>query len=121
MAVRCWPRSTSPGFWNDKISDIRNPSPGQLWVFVDEHPDSINDGWMITDVTDPSHFTDLPAHYHDGACGFCYADGHAEVHRWLEGSTKVPVRKESRNGFSVGKDRRDTAWLIAHSTALRAK
>src|SRR5439155_20243409 len=28
-----------------KITDIINPPPTKLWVFVDEHPDSINDGW----------------------------------------------------------------------------
>ena len=26
-------------------------SPSQLWVFVDEHPDSINDGWNIMNPT----------------------------------------------------------------------
>jgi len=31
----------------DKMTDIVEPSPSMLWVFVDEHPDSINDGWMI--------------------------------------------------------------------------
>ncbi|MBI4661214.1 MAG: type II secretion system protein, partial [Verrucomicrobia bacterium] len=27
-----------------KTSDVINPAPANLWVFVDEHPDSINDG-----------------------------------------------------------------------------
>src|SRR2546426_1044648 len=69
----------------EKMSDIVDPSPSKLWVFVDEHPDSINDGWMITNVTDPNNWTDLPASYHNGACGFCFADSHAEIHKWMEG------------------------------------
>lgn len=103
----------------DKMADIIDPPPSQLWIFVDEHPDSINDGWMITDVTDPSHFVDLPASYHNGACGFSFADGHAEIHRWLAASTLVPVKKVQRNGFSIGSDHRDTLWLIEHSSAKR--
>src|SRR6266446_7271757 len=47
------------GWWSyQKISDIRNPAPVNLWVFVDEHPNSINDGWTITNV-DPSSWIDL--------------------------------------------------------------
>ena len=43
---------------------------------------------MITDVTSTAHFIDLPASYHAGACGFAFADSHAEIHKWKE-STKV--------------------------------
>ena len=48
------------------------PNPSQLWVFNDEHPDSINDGWEIINPTDLNNWTDwhLPASYHNGACGF---------------------------------------------------
>ena len=28
----------------EKTTDVNRPSPANLWVFVDEHPDSINDG-----------------------------------------------------------------------------
>jgi prepilin-type processing-associated H-X9-DG protein len=24
----------------------------------------------------------MPATYHNGACGFSFADGHAEIHKW---------------------------------------
>ena len=102
----------------DKISDIINPPPSKLWVFVDEHPDSINDGWTITGVTDPTWWVDLPASYHNGACGFSFADGHAEIKKWLDPSTLVPVLKRSRNGFD-GKPGRDGRWVIERSTALR--
>ena len=36
-------------FYN-KMSDIRAPSPVDLWVFTDEHPDSINDGWLVIEI-----------------------------------------------------------------------
>ena len=102
----------------DKMSDIVNPPPSKLFVFVDEHPDSINDGWMITDVTNPRNWTDLPAHYHNGACGFSFADGHAEIKKWLDSGTFVPVLKQGRNGFPTTQTR-DTTWVIERASAKR--
>jgi len=64
------------------------PNPSGLFVTLDEHPDSINDGFLQTDPhTDisqwsPPTWNDLPATYHDGACGFSFADGHAEIHKF---------------------------------------
>ena len=37
----------------NKLTDIVNPKPTDLFVFVDEHPDSINDGWLIVDPEHP--------------------------------------------------------------------
>jgi prepilin-type N-terminal cleavage/methylation domain-containing protein len=76
----------------NKLSDMIRPTPANLWVFCDEHPDSINDGWIIIDPTSPSDWgNDLPASYHDGCCGFAFADGHSEIHKWREKSTRYPV------------------------------
>jgi prepilin-type N-terminal cleavage/methylation domain-containing protein/prepilin-type processing-associated H-X9-DG protein len=66
-----------------KESQVTDPTPANLWVFVDEHPDSINDSFLFTDENTPA-FADCPADYHSGACGFGFADGHAEIHKWLE-------------------------------------
>ena len=105
------------GWWSyNKVSDIKNPPPVKLWVFVDEHPDSINDGWTITGVTDPNNWVDLPASYHNGACGFGFADGHAEIKKWLESSTKLPVKMSQYNGFPA-KGSRDIQWMIERSSA----
>jgi prepilin-type N-terminal cleavage/methylation domain-containing protein/prepilin-type processing-associated H-X9-DG protein len=103
----------------DKQSDVVRPSPSDLWAFDDEHPDSINDGWEITDVTNPGHFVDLPASYHGGAAGFSFVDGHSEVHKWKEASTRVPVTYNQRNDFPTSGQVRDVNWLIAHSSAKR--
>jgi prepilin-type processing-associated H-X9-DG protein len=82
---------------------------------VDEHPDSINDGWLIPDVVDKSRFVDLPASYHNGACGFAFADGHSEIHKWRDGKTIVPVKKSQYNGFAGGAQ--DVQWFVDRSTA----
>jgi prepilin-type N-terminal cleavage/methylation domain-containing protein/prepilin-type processing-associated H-X9-DG protein len=99
-----------------RLSDIVKPVPAELFVFIDEHPDSINDGWMITNVTDPNNWTDLAASYHGNACGFGFADGHATTHKWREASTAQPVLKVQRNGFSAPNSK-DLQWLFQHCSA----
>jgi prepilin-type N-terminal cleavage/methylation domain-containing protein/prepilin-type processing-associated H-X9-DG protein len=64
-----------------KYTDLTYPGPAGTWVFLDEHPDSINDAGFFN----PQHstqITDTPATYHNRACGFSFADGHSEIHRW---------------------------------------
>jgi prepilin-type processing-associated H-X9-DG protein len=106
-----------PNWWSyQKTSDIRNPVPSMLWVFVDEQADSINDGWLICSVNDLVGFEDLPASYHGGACGFSFADGHAEIHAWRDAGTKVPVTMNQYNGFP-GPCPHDKPWFIQRSSA----
>jgi prepilin-type N-terminal cleavage/methylation domain-containing protein/prepilin-type processing-associated H-X9-DG protein len=105
-------------FKYDKQSDIVRPAPSNLWVFNDEHPDSINDGWEIENPTSTSAWGDLPASYHNKACGFTFADGHSEIHKWLENSTCPPVRY-NYTGWPTSPPYRDVNWMIQHSTALR--
>jgi prepilin-type processing-associated H-X9-DG protein len=64
-----------------KESDTVRPGPANLWVFVDENPISINDAYFICDP-ELQNWIDCPASYHNNACGFAFADGHAEIHRW---------------------------------------
>jgi prepilin-type N-terminal cleavage/methylation domain-containing protein/prepilin-type processing-associated H-X9-DG protein len=99
-----------------KSTSLTRPGPANTWLLVDEHPDSINDGWLIPDVTDASRFVDLPASYHNGACGFVFCDGHSEIHKW-NGSTIQPVRMVQYNGFAG--DPNDVRWFVQRSTALK--
>ncbi len=99
-----------------KTSSLTVPGPAMTWLLVDEHPDSINDGWLIPDVQDTSRFVDLPASYHNGACGFAFCDGHSEIHKW-HGKTVVPVKKTQYNGFAG--DPNDVLWFVQRSAARK--
>ncbi len=106
----------------NKISNITVPRPVSLIIFVDEHPDSINDGWWITTVgadlvTNPGVWEDLPASYHNHACGFSFADGHSEIHKWFVGATCQPVKKVDYNGTVTSPGSRDIMWTIQHVSA----
>ena len=67
------------------------PAPALTWVTLEEHSDSINDGFFLNDPGGNS-WGDVPASYHDGACTFSFADGHVEMHQWLSATSKYPVR-----------------------------
>ena len=103
----------------NKQSDILRPTPAELFVFVDEHPDSINDGWLIIDPLTPNSWgNDLPASYHNRACGFTFADGHSEIHKWLETSTCAPVQQVEHGNFpGTSPVDRDIRWMTNHCTA----
>jgi prepilin-type N-terminal cleavage/methylation domain-containing protein/prepilin-type processing-associated H-X9-DG protein len=97
------------------ISSI--PTPAKIFVFLDEHADSINDGYFIDKAYSKEWF-DLPASYHNGAAGLSFADGHAETHRWLFAATRQPVRAHNNPPllpFTVPKtDTADLDWIINH-------
>jgi prepilin-type processing-associated H-X9-DG protein len=66
------------------------PRPAKTWLFLDEHPDSINDGWYVTSP-DANSWQDMPGCFHNGACGFSFADGHSEIRKWLSSTSKYPA------------------------------
>ena len=69
-----------------KTTDLKTRGPAEIWVIVDEHPDSINDGYMIPVLTGYGGlygWCDFPSTLHNGACGFAFMDGHSQVKRWL--------------------------------------
>jgi prepilin-type N-terminal cleavage/methylation domain-containing protein len=76
-----------------KESDVKRPT--ETWVFIDEHPDSINDG-AFANICDnatsstAAQIVDWPANYHNGASGVSFSDGHSEIHKWKGYSSKFP-------------------------------
>jgi len=95
-----------------KLSDV--PEPTMTWTTIDEHPDSINDGYFING-DNANHWGDIPASYHNGACGFSFADGHAEIKKWTSRTTIIPVRYQwsgSQFPFDAA-GRNDFEWYKA--------
>src|SRR6185369_2119516 len=70
-----------------KTTEILRPSPAQAFVFLDEHPESIDDGYFLVFVDRKGLWANMPANYHSGACGFSFADGHAETKKWRDPDT----------------------------------
>jgi len=101
------------------LASIKNPAG--IFVLLDEHPDSINDGWFVfcsgADPAERNAWSDLPASYHNGAGGFSFADGHSEIKKWLVGSTRRAVLKTTSDfPVQVGADKRDIQWVAERCT-----
>lgn len=121
----------------DKLAIIA--SPVKTFVFVDEHPNSLNDaafgvkceGNQPSDPPFAVTLIDLPANYHNGAAGFSFADGHAEIHKWqgdflrklttsigdnsaLDTLPTPPCPVSNSQG-----NRNDARWLAANTTVRK--
>jgi prepilin-type processing-associated H-X9-DG protein len=100
-----------------KESDIRDPSA--IIVFLDEHPDSINDGYFLN--TSEDTWVDLPGSYHNGGGSFSFADGHMEIHRWRAESTVRPARPDAAElPIQLHDDEKaDVNWIMRHLSTDR--
>ncbi len=93
-----------------KYGGLIRPGPSDVWVFLDEHPDSMNDAGCFT--PGPTSWVDLPGSMHNGACGIAFADAHSEIHKWVDATTKVGVKYGGLPAsVNTGKDHRDKRWL----------
>ena len=80
-------RPNSPWCTYGKTTDIHAPSPSMLWVLVDEDASGLNDAAFAFGM-ETTQWWDAPGTYHNGGCGFAFADGHSETHQWLNRSEK---------------------------------
>jgi prepilin-type N-terminal cleavage/methylation domain-containing protein len=109
-----------------KLTDMTDPGPAKTWVFLDEREDKINYGNFFTDMTgypdNPAawqfHF-DMPGFYHHRACGFSFADGHAEIKRWRDDRTMTPIQPNgswSGTPYIPSPRNQDIFWMQERST-----
>jgi prepilin-type N-terminal cleavage/methylation domain-containing protein/prepilin-type processing-associated H-X9-DG protein len=104
-----------------KTSQIVNPV--NTFVLVDEHPDSINDAAFAVQMANygatSAKIIDFPASFHGGACGFSFADGHSEIHRWKGSKIKAPVKYNNDLALNVdaGDSVQDVVWMSSVTTA----
>jgi prepilin-type N-terminal cleavage/methylation domain-containing protein len=123
------------GYWGPIFSDYKiylkqpelaDPGPAKVFVFLDMREDSIDMGNFAARMAgwpdDPSSygFYDLPGFYHHGSCGFSFADGHSEIHRWRDSRTTPPlVPNGFINDIFNSPDNPDVAWLQDRSSRPR--
>jgi prepilin-type processing-associated H-X9-DG protein len=111
------------------LSDISDPTRAQLFVFLDERDDSINDAAFFVDMAGfgpPSPHSygivDYPADWHNRAGNFAFADGHTETWRWQDVRTTpahrpgqlLPLVQPSPNNPDVARIQAVTSrWLLS--------
>ncbi|HEY5912908.1 MAG TPA: hypothetical protein VJA21_20140 [Verrucomicrobiae bacterium] len=89
------------------------PKPIKTLLFIEEHPDSINDSYFINTISAAS-WQDIPASFHNGGCSVAFADGRAELKRWQSSTSWYPVQfsyPATRAFDNPG--RADFAWYLS--------
>ena len=125
-----------------KIGDaVHDPGPSDLIVFVEESGVALGkgmDGYLqINNAYDvvpgtykpPASFPDVPGAYHKWSTGVSFADGHSEIHKWVNAGLKFAVTAHMANppnyasttGLTVGNPTGATAtdwmWFTSHCAA----
>jgi prepilin-type N-terminal cleavage/methylation domain-containing protein/prepilin-type processing-associated H-X9-DG protein len=95
------------------------PEAAQIFVFIEEHPDTIYDGYFLNDAY-PREWMRLPASHHDGGANISFADGHAELHHWQDAGTTPPAEPDAAAAALFTRlppgQHDDFDWVIAHMT-----
>src|SRR2546423_10805371 len=101
-----------------------NPLPVNLWVFIDENPDSVNDAGFAVKMDlqgNAASWQDGPGTTHCGGCGFSFADGHSEIKKWRDArTTSRPMLATYRFTFPYGqfqKNNPDIQWVQDRTSA----
>ena len=108
-------------YWNTKYSQI--PHPPQFYVFLDEKPTSIDDGLFeesmpatAADWGSSIPMNNMPSQAHNGACGFGFVDGHAEIHQWKSQQFLTPNYPPPSSATAPSLFYNDAYWLCYHTT-----
>jgi prepilin-type N-terminal cleavage/methylation domain-containing protein/prepilin-type processing-associated H-X9-DG protein len=99
------------------LNEFARTDSSSIFVFIEEHPDSINDGYFLNKLYS-GEWMDLPASYHNGAANLSFADGHAETQLWTRASTRQPAQPDGVK-FPIdldSNDRADFNWLSKRTT-----
>ncbi len=107
-------------FCYGKLGAFLSPGASSTFIFVDEDDKSLNDGGFAVMGPPPTwsgneKMIDWPGWYHNGACGFAFADGHSEIKKWVDGRTKLGAIPQ---GVPTQKGNVDIHWLSEHTSAL---
>ena len=97
-------------------TDIIDPSPANVLVFLDVHPESIC--WPFFGVGTQSSFFMLPASYHSKGTVITFADGHVEPKRWRDGRT-MPKQMDWHGHNYNSAFNQDLVWLQQRASVRR--
>ena len=78
----------------------------------------MNDGAFFNAQRNPE-WIDLPGNQHNGACGFAFADGHSEIHKWRSSVLKYPVKLVDWGRTSVALQDPDFFWILERTSFPR--
>jgi hypothetical protein len=130
-SMNCWLQSMDgPGYntapWRGitgyivykKLANMARPGPSKVWVFMEESPLGIDDGYFAVDPTQTTTWFNIPSVLHGNASEIAYADGHSDTQQWKDGNMIHGVgANPSGNNVAASPTSGDLSWLISRSTA----
>jgi prepilin-type processing-associated H-X9-DG protein len=118
--------ANGPAVINQPASDGKNykvyikqsniETPVDRWVFIDEHPDSINDGLFSVDMGSTAAWKDWPASNHGNSGALSFADGHVETHKWTDPAIANRSVRYAKPALPTTAPYTDYIWLQQHTT-----
>lgn len=93
------------------------PNPSGIFVFLDEHADTLNDGFFVNRL-EQNNWGNLPGSYHNRGVNLSFADGHLESHRWLVPGT-VHAVTGTHWGTVAADPTTDYDWLKARTSVKK--
>lgn len=131
MSMNCWLAPVNNDIWDNapnsglimhKESDLSVMGAVNVWLFMDENPYSINDGYMAEyppkgpTTAANLNWVDYPATYHNRAGGIAFCDGHAQIKKWTDAAV-LTMTTPSPNTPSLPASGGDLGWLQNLTTA----
>ncbi|MGH7952900.1 MAG: prepilin-type N-terminal cleavage/methylation domain-containing protein, partial [Limisphaerales bacterium] len=122
-AVKLLTKGYNPGYKAyAKLSELTPPlTPYAAVVFLDENMCNLNDGYLQVALASDLGWPDVPGSYHNFKGSMNFADGHAEIHKWLTSALKIPIRygygwpQGQYPHYSGGHNNADLVWWKAHT------
>jgi prepilin-type N-terminal cleavage/methylation domain-containing protein/prepilin-type processing-associated H-X9-DG protein len=113
---RTW---VTPSRYTLCVRSAQIKAPVYMFVFLDEREDSINDGWFASAPDTLYQLVDFPASYHGNAGGLSFADGHSEIHKWVDPRTRPVLQPGTLLGLNVNlPGDKDVLWLAQRAAGV---
>jgi prepilin-type N-terminal cleavage/methylation domain-containing protein/prepilin-type processing-associated H-X9-DG protein len=126
VGYTCNPPSSTTVYrtFNRVPSIAQGIGPVDLFIFMEERGESIDDGSFATIEGTPQIFN-WPTDYHNLAATVSFADGHVDVHRWVGEAAsgvanctapQMPIVQSKWTSEQVSAKSADLIWLQQHAT-----
>ena len=100
-----------------KTTDFKTLQPSECVMFLDERWTCINDGWFWAPKTQ-FNVNDLPAINHGNSSSVSFADGHTDLHKWLDPKFMGLTAYVAPSGVNLPGSV-DAEWMWLHFTAKK--
>ena len=127
-----WPAGLNSPPWRlyRRLGDMIDPGPSRTFLLLDLREDTVfasahfqidMEGWPDRPATAKWRWS-IPGSYHNRAGALSFADGHAQLKRWVDPLTTQPLRKgkliepSGVRGAIPSPNNRDIIWLQERAT-----